>query len=110
MVSLFSAQGQSQIKIEKTLLNDLVRTAEKLQADNADLLEIQEEGKVIIEAQKVRIIKLESTVDILQRSVEKVKVAYNDLQSTNKKKRFWLWLKNTITGMGAGGVLILILL
>ena len=110
IINLFSAQGQSQITIEKKLLNDLVRTAEKLHADNKDLLLIQEEGKLIIETQKIRIIKLESTVSVLENSVQKVKIAYNDLQQKNKKKRFWIWLKGVATGTVIGGIVVVILL
>lgn len=109
-MSFFAVHGQSQITIEKKLLNDLVRTAEKLKADNTDMAIIDKNQKLIIESQGIRIIELEDTITLMEEQILKVKTAYNDIISKNQKNRFWLWLKNTLAGMGIGGAVVFVLL
>jgi len=108
-MNLFSAQGQSQVTIEKTLLTDLVRTAEKLQADNADLKVIDANQKIIIEYQGVRIVELEDTLDMMKVQVDNIKVAYADLVEKKKAGNFWVWLKGIVVGIGATATAILLL-
>ena len=111
MMNLFPAQGVSQeVKIEKTLLNDLVRTTEKLQADNIDLEKIDNNQKLIIESQGIRIVNLETTIEIMEDQIGKIKVAYQDIAKTNKKKKFWVWLKGVATGTVVGSVITIILI
>lgn len=107
-MNLFSAQGQSQeIKIEKALLTDLVKTAEKLKADNIDLQEIDNNQKLKLEIQGIRIIELENFNDILQEQIGRIKVAYSDIIDADNRKNFWIWLKGVGIGIVTGAIVIL---
>lgn len=110
-MSLFVAPGLSQeITIEKKLLNDLVRTAEKLKADNSDLREIDNNQKLLIETQAVRIIELENMNEIFTDQIARIKVAYNDIVDANRKQRFWVWLKGVGAGILIGAATIIVIL
>ena len=109
MMSLFSAQGQSQVQIDKTLLNDLVRTAEKLKADNVDLRKIDDNQKIIIESQGIRIVQLEDVNQILKEQIGKVKIAYADIVDTNQKGKFWIWIKGVAVGIVTGALIVLLI-
>lgn len=106
-MNLFSAQGQSQITIEKALLTNLVKTAEKLKADNTDLHKIDGNQKLIIESQGIRIIELENFNDILQEQIGRIKVAYSDIIDADNRKNFWIWLKGVGIGIVTGAIVIL---
>lgn len=109
-MNLFSAQGQQQITIEKKLLNNLVRTAEKLKADNADLIEIDKNQKLLIETQAVRIIELENMKEIFTEQISRIKVAYADIVDSTRKQRFWVWIKGVGTGILIGAATVIIIL
>lgn len=110
-MNLFSAQGQLLTQIETTLLNDLVRTAEKLNADNADLKELDVNQKLVIEHQGIRIIELEDTLDLMKEQIAKIKIAYADIADKNRKGKFWVWIKGVGAGIviGAGVIVVLLL-
>jgi hypothetical protein len=110
MMNLFSVSGQSTIQVDKALLTDLVRAAEKLKADNIDLKGIDENQKLIIESQGVRIIELENMTEILQEQIGNIKVAYSDIVDANQKKRFWIWLKGVGLGIVTGAATVIIIL
>lgn len=109
-MNLFSVSGQSTIQVDKALLTDLVRAAEKLKADNIDLKGIDENQKLIIESQGVRIIELENMTEILQEQIGNIKVAYSDIVDANQKKRFWIWLKGVGLGIVTGAATVIIIL
>ena len=106
MTISLSALGQS-ITVDKSELTQMVRTCEKCTADLEDYKSIISEGKVIVQAMEVRLAEKQQVIADLNDAINKLKVAYKDLEESKNKGKFWVWLKGVGVGVVTGAAIII---